>query len=493
LPPFSAPSKPRECKNWVAGGPSPASGSTTSVRSPYLGVPTAVVTSSTPEDVALALRSAEGAFPNWRATPLRERAQLLGRFRSLLLERADGLAETIALESGKTQDEAKAGLLRGIEVLDFAMSVPNADFGGSLDVSRGVRCEAVREPLGVVVGITPFNFPAMVPLWMLPMALITGNCFVLKPSDKVPVTACELAALATEAGLPPGVFSVVHGGKDTVQALIEHPTTQAVAFVGSTPIAHSVYRLAAEHGKRALCLGGAKNHLIVAPDADPDLAVKAIVDSFTGCAGQRCMAGSVLVTIGGKAHTLVERVIAQAKSLRLGEHVGALIDADAKARLHTAISRAVEQGAELLLDGRPVPPPPHYANGNWLAPTILGNVQPQLECATRELFGPVLSVIQVETLDEALALDQHSPYGNATSIFTSSGAVARYVAERATAGMIGVNVGVPVPRDPFSFGGSKKSKFGQGDITGPSGLEFWSQLKKITSKWALQTDATWMS
>ncbi|HEX2733906.1 MAG TPA: CoA-acylating methylmalonate-semialdehyde dehydrogenase [Polyangiaceae bacterium] len=490
---LSPPNTPRDCQNWIAGSPTATNGEKTTVLSPYFGVPIATVSASTADDVALAVRAAETAAPAWRNTPQRERANFLGRYRGLLLERADHLSQVVALESGKTVDEARAGLLRGIEVIDFALSVPNADFGGALEVSRGVRCEIVREPLGVVLGITPFNFPAMVPLWMLPMALVTGNCFVLKPSDKVPATACELAALSAEAGLPRGVLSVVHGAKDTVQALLEHPSIRAVAFVGSTPVARSVYSQAALHGKRALCLGGAKNHLLVAPDADPDLTVKAIVDSFTGCAGQRCMAGSVMVTIGSKAQSLVERVVASAKELRLGTTLGALIDAAAKTRLEAAIARAVEQGAEVLLDGRKCVTPAQYAGGNWLGPTVLSGVKPGMDCASQELFGPVLSVIQVDTLDQALELERQSPFGNATSIFTSSGAVARYVTERATSGMLGVNVGVPVPRDPFSFGGSKQSKFGQGDITGPSAVEFWTQLKKITSKWALQTDATWMS
>lgn len=492
LPKLSAPDTVRECNNWSAGASRAGSGAPSSIVSPYFGREVAKVRASTPADVAELVAAAESAFPAWRSTPLRERAEHLQRFRALLVERADHLSNIVALESGKTLAEARAGLLRGIEVIDFATSLPNADFGGALDVSRGVRCEYRREPLGVVAGITPFNFPAMVPLWMLPMALVTGNCFVLKPSDKVPGAACELAALSAEAGLPPGVLSVVHGGKETVHALLEHPTVAAVAFVGSTPIAHSVYATAAQHGKRALCLGGAKNHLIVAPDADPKLTVQAVVDSFTGCAGQRCMAGSVLVTIG-KAEPWVERIAALASSLRLGDTMGALIDKGAKARLHAAIERAREQGARLVLDGRTQTPPAEYADGNWLGPTILGGVTPEMESANHELFGPVLSVIAVDTLEQALALDQRSPFGNATSIFTSSGAVARHVAEHATAGMVGVNIGVPVPRDPFSFGGSKKSKFGQGDITGPSSVEFWTQLKKITTKWALQTDATWMS
>ncbi|HEU5074440.1 MAG TPA: CoA-acylating methylmalonate-semialdehyde dehydrogenase, partial [Polyangiaceae bacterium] len=447
---------------------------------------------STTEDVHAVVQAAAKAAPAWRERPMRERAQLLGRLRVLLAERADAVAHSAALESGKTEAEARAGLERGLEVVDFAMSLPAAELGGALDVSRGVRCEVRREPLGVVVGITPFNFPAMVPLWMMPIAVCTGNTFILKPSDKVPMTANLLGHMAVEAGFPPGVFSIAHGDQHTVEALIDHPVVQAIAFVGSTPVARSVYARAAAQGKRALCLGGAKNHLIVAPDADPVLTVRAVYDSFTGCAGQRCMAGSVLVTIG-EAGDLVQGIIDLASRCRLGKSMGALIDSAARERILGAIERAQAEGARVLFDGRRMVPPEHYRDGYWLGPTILDGVKPGTESATRELFGPVLSIVRVDTLEEALALEQQSPYGNATSIFTQSGAVARRVAEQATSGMIGVNVGVPVPRDPFSFGGSKQSKFGQGDITGTSAVEFWTERKKVTSKWALQNDQSWIS
>jgi malonate-semialdehyde dehydrogenase (acetylating)/methylmalonate-semialdehyde dehydrogenase len=366
------------------------------------------------------------------------------------------------------------------------------ELGGALDVSRGVRCEVRREPLGVVVGITPFNFPLMVPLWMLPIAVCAGNTFVLKPSDKVPLSAQALGRLLVEAGFPAGVFSIANGDQGTVEALIDHAEVQAVAFVGSTPVAQSVYARAAARGKRALCLGGAKNHLIAAPDADPEITVRAVYDSFTGCAGQRCMAGSVLVTVG-KGDRVVRGIVELAEQCRLGASMGALIDAAARERLLSAIDSAQAEGARLLCDGRSFTPPERYRGGNWLGPTILDGVEPGMDCATRELFGPILSIVRVDTLEQALALEQQSPYGNATSVFTQSGAVARRVAEQATSGMIGVNVGVPVPRDPFSFGGSKKSKFGQGDITGASALEFWTERKKVTSKWALQSDQSWIS
>jgi malonate-semialdehyde dehydrogenase (acetylating) / methylmalonate-semialdehyde dehydrogenase len=482
----------KACHNLIGGAPSPGSGRELAVSSPYTGGTVGTVRLSTESDVDRAVRAAHAAWPAWRRTPLRERIEPLLRFRQLLLGELEPLSCTIASESGKTPAEAQAGVLRGIEVIDFAASLLNSDPGGALDVSRGVSCEYRRDPLGVVVGITPFNFPAMVPMWMFPIALTVGNAFVLKPSEKVPLAADRLGALAVSAGYPPGIFSVVHGDKVAVEALCQHPLTQAVAFVGSTEVARRVYALAAGAGKRALCLGGAKNQLIVAPDADPALTVRSIVDSFTGCAGQRCMAGSLMIAVGG-ADRLIDQVKSMAAQIPLGTGMGALIDAPAKARLEAAIEQAASEGATVLLDGRSPTVPSQYAGGNWLGPTILDHVTFDMECARRELFGPVLSVIRVESLEQALGIEQENPYGNATSIFTSSGAAARLLSERATSGMIGVNIGVPVPREPFSFGGTKQSKFGHGDITGPAAVDFWTDRKKITTKWAPQSDATWMS
>jgi malonate-semialdehyde dehydrogenase (acetylating)/methylmalonate-semialdehyde dehydrogenase len=447
---------------------------------------------SSAEDVAGVVAGAQRAFRGWASTPIKERVGPLRRFHELVTQRADDLAVVVALESGKTPAEARAGLERGLEVVDFALSLPNLDEGALLEVSRGVSCEARREPLGVVAGITPFNFPAMVPMWMFPIAIALGNAFVLKPSERVPLAACRLGELMVEAGFPPGVFSVVHGDRETVQALVDHPDVRAVGFVGSTPAARAVYTRATGLGKRALCLGGAKNHIIVAPDADEALTVRGVVDSFTGCAGQRCMAGSVLVAVGGAAR-FVDAIVVAAKKIELGKAMGALIDAAARERLVRAVGTAQSDGAEIVLDGRSVAAPAGCEGGNWLGPTVVDRVRPDMECAKTELFGPLLSVIRVDTIEQALALERASPYGNATSIFTASGAVARYVAERSTSGMVGVNVGVPVPRDPFSFGGSKESKFGSGDMTGPGALDLWSQWKKITTRWALSPDANWMS
>lgn len=486
------PSQITTCKNFVGGAFHTGSGATLDVTTPYTGARIGQLQVSTTEDVDRVVRAACAAFPAWRATPLRERVEPLLRLRALLLQEADDLARVIALESGKTPDEARAGLLRGVEVIDFAASLPNFDQGGARDVSRGVSCEYRREPLGVVAAITPFNFPLMVPLWMLPLAVTVGNAFVLKPSEKVPLAACRLAELCARAGYPAGVISVVHGDASTSIALAEHPEVRALGFVGSSRAAEAVYAAAAQRGKRALCLGGAKNQMILAPDADPRLTIKNVVDSFTGCAGQRCMAGSLLIAVGS-AERFVDDIALAASRLKLGSEMGAIIDAAAHQRIVGAIEQARLEGAEVVLDGRKAQPPESYGGGYWVGPTVLDRVTPDMQCAKEEIFGPVLSVIRVPTLDAALELEHHNTYGNATSVFTSSGAVARAVAERSHSGMIGVNIGVPVPREPFGFGGTKRSKFGHGDITGPDAVDFWTDLKKITVKWMLQTDASWMS
>ena len=487
------PAEHRRCDNLVGGRWQRAiGGASRALTSPYTGAAVGEVALSTAADVAAAVAGALAAAGRWRLIPIKERTRPLFRFRELVLARLDELANLAALEAGKTRAEARAGIEKGIEVVEFALALQNLDDGASLEVSRGVTCELRREPLGVVAGITPFNFPAMVPLWMFPIAITVGNAFILKPSEKVPMTATRLGELMLEAGFPPGVFSIVHGDRVAAEALADHPDIAALAFVGSTPAARALYERATALGKRALCLGGAKNHIIVVPDADPEVTVRGVVDSFTGCAGQRCMASSVLVAVG-PVDGLLTQIAAEARRLEPGRAMGAIIDAAARARIVGAIARAEAEGAQVVVDGRTPSPPPGYEGGNWLAPTVIDRARPEMECAQSELFGPVLTVVRVATLDEALALEARSPYGNATSVFTTSGAVARTVAERAQTGMIGVNVGVPVPREPFSFGGTKQSKFGHGDITGRPAVEFWSHLKKITTKWTLQRDASWMS
>jgi malonate-semialdehyde dehydrogenase (acetylating)/methylmalonate-semialdehyde dehydrogenase len=493
MPLVDVPESLRRCENLIEGRWQPAhSGASRDLVSPYTGRVVGQVTLSNRADVDAAVAGARAALPGWRAATAKERARPLFRFRELVLAHLDELGNLAALEAGKTRAEARAGLEKGLEVVEFALGLPNLDDGALLEVSRGVSCEVRREPLGVVAGITPFNFPGMVPLWMFPIAISVGNAFVLKPSEKVPMTGTRLGELMIEAGYPAGVFSIVHGDKEAALGLVDHPHVAAVAFVGSTPAARAVYVRATALGKRALCLGGAKNHIILAPDADPTVAVRGVVDSFTGCAGQRCMAASVLLAVG-PVDDLVGKIADEARGLQVGRDVGAMIDGAAVERIRRAIDRAAADGAAIVVDGRQPSPPPGYEAGHWLGPTVIDRARADMECARVELFGPVLTVIRVATLDEALGIEARSPYGNATSVFTTSGAVARTVGERATSGMIGVNVGVPVPREPFSFGGTKESKFGHGDITGRPAVEFWSRLKKVTTKWAGEPAANWMS
>ena len=486
------PRSPIEGGNFSAGVLQPAAACPRiEVQSPYSGELLGRVPESGPAEVAEVVGAAARAARDWGRCSLKERTVPLFRFRELVWQHIDELSHSAAREAGKTLAEARAGLEKGLEVVEYALSLQNLEQGGSLEVSRGVRCEVRREPLGVVAGITPFNFPAMVPMWMFPIAVTLGNAFILKPSEKVPLSALRLAELMHAAGYPPGVFSVVNGRAEAVQALIDHPDVAAYGFVGSSRVAAGVYARAAALGKRVLALGGAKNTMILAPDASPELAVSGIVASFTGCAGQRCMAGSLLIAVGD-CEALLERIVESASRVRLGHDMGAIIDRPALRRLQDAIARAAAEGGELRLDGRPVPAPSGYEHGNWLAPSVLDKVDPRSSCATEELFGPILSVVRAPTIQAALDIDAQSPYGNATSVFTQSGALARYVSDHAQSGMIGINIGVPVPREPFSFGGTKGSRFGHGDITGQGGVELWSKLKKVTAKWG-PADGSWMS
>ena len=486
------PKAPIDCGNYVAGKWIQPSGPTGEVISPYTGGLIGRVHHSTAADVDAATQAAARAAIEWAATPIKERCQVMFRFRQNLLRDIDLLAHRISSECGKTLAESKAGVMKAIEVTEFAISLQNLDSGGKLEVSRGVTCEYRRQPLGVVAGITPFNFPAMVPMWMIPIAITVGNAFIWKPSDKTPLTSLLIADLLKEAGLPDGILTVVQGGRETVEAILDHALIKSVGFVGSTPIARQVYLRGTSHGKRVLALGGAKNHIILMPDADADLAARGIDDSFTGCAGQRCMAASVLLAVGN-CDSLLKEITARAAAIRTGEDMGALITRQSRDNLRGAIDQAIHDGATLILDGRDIKAPADWSGGNWLAPTILDHVRPGTRAATEELFGPVLSVTRVKTLSEALHIQQSSPFGNAASVFTQNGGVADRVAREATAGMIGINIGVPVPREPFSFGGVADSKFGQGEITGPGSLDLWSNLKKVTTKWSMASDNNWMS
>ena len=477
-------------QNYIGGQWTDASGEQSEpVINPRHGAAISTVRYSTAADIDAAVAASKAALPAWQAMPIRERAQVMYRARDLMMRDLDELSWLVSHENGKLFGEAKAEVLKGIECVEFGCSLPNLAASQRLEVSRGVQCEVVYAPLGVVAGVTPFNFPFMVPLWMLPQALVGGNAFILKPSEQVPLSALKLAEIFAEAGLPAGILNLVQGGREAVEALCDHPGIDALAFVGSTRVAKLVYGRACATGKRALCLGGAKNHLIVVPDADIDVAAANIMASYTGCAGQRCMAASVLVAVGEVDH-IIDEVARLSSEMMVGEHVGPITNAASEQRIRGYIDDAEKRGARLLVDGRS-----QRADdgGYWVGPTLLDNVTPDMPAGCEEIFGPVLSIIRVKNLEEAITLENDNPYGNASSIYTTNGAVAREVMGRVDAGMCGVNVGVPVPREPFGFGGWNDSKFGQGNITGWDGYRFWTRPRKVTTKWALQSDANWMS
>lgn len=469
----------------------PANETLIDVYSPLNGELIGAVPTANTDTVNKAVELAQKGFEKWGKTPVKERVQVLFRFKYLLEKHIDELSELIQRENGKTFLEARAEIEKGIEVLEFASSLPQIYDQSALEVSNGVDCQYKRYPLGVVLSIVPFNFPAMVPMWTIPIAIGCGNALILKPSEMVPLTAIRLAELFTEAGLPGGVFTIVHGRQATTEMLIDHPAIQAISFVGSTKVAKLVYERGTKHGKRVLALGGAKNHLVVVPDADPEITAKNVIASAMGCAGQRCMAASVLILVGDTKN-IFEKIVEEAKKIKVGSDIGSVISDTAKQRIEGYITRAEQQGYKLIVDGRGVVV--HgKENGSYVGPTIIDGVMPSAECACDEIFGPVLSVIRVNTLDEAIAIENANPYGNAAAIYTTNGGIARYFSEHASAGMVGVNIGVPVPREPFSFGGWNDSKFGAGDITGMDGVRFWTKLKKITTKWSASAAKNWMS
>jgi malonate-semialdehyde dehydrogenase (acetylating)/methylmalonate-semialdehyde dehydrogenase len=461
------------------------------VYNPASGAVISRVPMSAAADVDAAVKAAQAALPAWAGTPIKERVQVFYRYKALLEKHIDELAALVTEENGKIENEARAEVLKSAELTEFACSLPQIVTGEVLEVSRGVECRVERYPVGVVASITPFNFPNMVPNWSIPNAIALGNCMILKPSELVPISAGRIAELLKEAGLPAGVLQVVHGGQDAVEALCDHPGIGAVAFVGSTRVAKIVYRRATANLKRCLALGGAKNHLIVMPDADREMAATNIVASMSGCAGQRCMAASVMVGVSKVDH-IVERMVEVASAMVPGKDIGPVITAAARERISRYIDEAEAAGAKVLVDGRKTVVPGREG-GFYLGPTIIDYVKPDMRIAQEEVFGPVLVIVRTRDVDEALKVENASPYGNAASVFTESGGVARYVMEHASAGMVGVNVGVPVPREPFSFGGWNDSKFGVGDITGKGSIEFWTQAKKMTTKWNREAGVNWMS
>lgn len=461
------------------------------VISPLDGTVLSAVPMSAPKDLDAAVRSAKIAFHAWSHTPIKERVQVLFRYRHLLEKHLQELAGLVSEENGKTIGEAIAELEKCIELTEFATSLPQLVTGEVLEVSKGVECRTEHVPLGVVASIVPFNFPSMVPNWTIPNAIALGNCMIIKPSEKVPLSVGRLALLLKEAGLPDGVFNVVNGDSAIVNAICDHPGISAVSFVGSTKVARIVYQRATHHYKRCLALGGAKNHLLVLPDAKADMTAQNVAASMSGCAGQRCMAASAMVAVGNVDH-IIQKICEEAKKIVPGQNLGAVISKESKERIEHYITEAEAQGAKVLVDGRHATVP-GKEQGTYVGPTVIDYVKPDMAVAKEEIFGPVISIMRTNTVDEALAIENGNSYGNAASVFTQSGGMARYVIDRASAGMIGVNVGVPVPREPFSFGGWNESKFGVGDITGKSSIEFWTKLKKSTVKWNPEAGINWMS
>jgi malonate-semialdehyde dehydrogenase (acetylating)/methylmalonate-semialdehyde dehydrogenase len=461
------------------------------VISPLDGQELSKVPMSNSTDLNNAVSAANEAFSKWSKTPIKERVQVFFKYKYLLEQNLQELAQLVHEENGKTIGEAIAEIEKCVELSEFACSLPQLVTGEILEVSRGVECRTEHVPLGVVASIVPFNFPSMVPNWTIPNALALGNSMILKPSEKVPLSAGRIAELLKEAGLPDGVFNIVHGDVEMVEAICDHPDIEAVSFVGSTKVAKIVYQRATNTYKRCLALGGAKNHLMVMPDAIPGMTAQNVAASMSGCAGQRCMAASAMVAVGETDH-IIQKIVEEAKKMIPGDNLGAVINKESKDKIEKYISEAEEQGATILLDGRNTKVD-GKENGTYVGPTVIDHVKPEMSVAKEEIFGPVISIMRTKTVDEALAIENANPYGNAASVFTQNGGVARYIIEKASAGMIGVNVGVPVPREPFSFGGWNESKFGVGDITGKSSIEFWTKLKKSTIKWNPEAGVNWMS
>jgi malonate-semialdehyde dehydrogenase (acetylating)/methylmalonate-semialdehyde dehydrogenase len=455
---------------------------------PSTGETIALLPYSTPEEIDEAIRAARAAFPGWADTPVPERAQVMFRFKQLLEDHFEELAQLVTRENGKTLPESRGEVRRAIEVVELACAAPTLLMGTNLDqIADGIDEELVRFPVGVVAGITPFNFPNMVPLWMIPLAIVCGNAFIHKPSQRTPLSAVRLAELLAEAGLPDGVFNVVHGSKEAVDTLLTHPEVDAVSFVGSATVASYIYSQGAAHGKRVQALGGAKNHLLVMDDADLGKTVTALISSAFGNAGQRCLAGSVAVGVGALGDALVQELVEQAGRLRVGPgmepdtDMGPVIREERRKELIGYIEQGEEVGAALVADGRGVGP----SDGFFLGPTIFDRVSPDMPLWKDELFGPILSVVRAADIDEAIRVMNSSSYGNAASIFTTSGANAREFKRRAEAGMLGVNIGVAAPMAFFPFTGWKRSFFGDLHATGKDGIRFYTRQKVITSRWWL--------
>ena len=481
-----------QIQNFIAGEFTAATSSKTmDVISPIDGTTLSTVPLSSSTDLSTAVAAAKKAFPSWSKTPIKERVQVFFKYKTLLEKNLEELANLCSEENGKTYSESVAEIEKCIELTEFATSLPQLVTGEILEVSRGVECRTEHVALGVVASIVPFNFPSMVPNWTIPNAIALGNCMIMKPSEKVPLSCGRIAQLLKEAGLPDGVFNIVHGDVEIVNAICDHPDIEAVSFVGSTKVAKIVYQRATSNYKRCLALGGAKNHLMVLPDAIPGMTAQNVAASMSGCAGQRCMAASAMIGVGN-VDEIINKICDEARKIIPGENLGPVINKLSQQKIEQYITEAEQQGAKILVDGRNTKVT-GKENGTYVGPTVIDFVTPEMSVATEEIFGPVISIMRTNTVDEALAIENANPYGNAASVFTQNGAMARYIIDRASAGMIGVNVGVPVPREPFSFGGWNESKFGVGDITGKSSIEFWTKLKKSTTKWNAEAEVNWMS
>ncbi len=459
------------------------------VFNPATGAQTGAVAVATAAEIEAAIAAARAAFPAWAATPPLRRARIMFRFKELVEQHKDELAKAITLEHGKVISDAGGEVVRGLEVVEFACGIPELLKGDySRNVGTNIDSYSFRAPLGVVAGITPFNFPVMVPMWMFPMAIACGNCFILKPSEKDPSPGLLLAELLKEAGLPAGVFNVINGDRTAVDALLTDPRIAAVSFVGSTPIAEHIYRTASHHGKRVQALGGAKNHMIVMPDADLDQAVDALIGAAYGSAGERCMAISVAVAVGGIADPLVERIASRARSLKVGPgldpeaEMGPLITREHQAKVESYIEAGIAEGARLVVDGRGLRLQGHE-DGHFVGPTLFDHVRPGMKIHREEIFGPVLSVVREANFDGAVRIINEHEFGNGTSIFTRDGDAARSFADQIEVGMVGINVPIPVPMAFHSFGGWKRSAFGDHGMHGHEGVHFYTKLKTMTSRW----------
>jgi malonate-semialdehyde dehydrogenase (acetylating)/methylmalonate-semialdehyde dehydrogenase len=466
-----------------------ASGRYAEVYNPALGQPCARVALAAPEDVDAAVAAAHAAFPAWAATPPLARARVLFKYLQLCQQNVDEFAAMVTREHGKTFADAQGEVARGIEVVEFAVGIPQLLKGEFTDqIARGIDAWSMRQPLGVVAGITPFNFPVMVPMWMFPVAIACGNTFILKPSERDPSASLLHARLLKEAGLPDGVFNVIQGDKAAVDALLDHPDIQALSFVGSTPIAEYIYARGSAAGKRVQALGGAKNHMVVMPDADMDMAVDALIGAAYGSAGERCMAISVAVAIGDAGDKLVERLAERTRALKVGEgmaqgaEMGPVVTLAAKQRIEKLIGEGVEQGASLVVDGRGLRVD-GFEDGFFVGGTLFDHVQPEMSIYQEEIFGPVLCVVRMPDIGSALELINRNEYGNGVAVFTRDGGVAREFVRQVQVGMVGVNVPLPVPMAFNSFGGWKKSLFGDHHAYGPEGVRFYTRHKAVMQRW----------